>query len=270
MNRTALTLVMALLCLVSCKTDKPQPDRQAAAFYSPAAKPKTDVAKYELPATADGQPGQLLERRGYTTSYNATTRNPNWVAWHLTKSHTNGSHQRTGNPFTEDMSVQAPRATNDDYFNSRYDRGHMCPAGDNKWDATAMSESFLFTNVCPQNHGLNKYEWNDVEKLCRSWARKYEAVDIVCGPVYTDSKSPKTIGRHRVWVPDAFFKVVLRRGQQPCTIGFLLLNQGKKQPLEQAVRTVDEIERLTGYDFFHLLDDKTEQRIEAKASLSEW
>lgn len=274
MNRTALFLAMttmaSAICVSSCKTDKSPNGQQAAALYSPADKPKYAAAKYELPATGKGASGQLLERRGYTTSYNATTRNPNWVAWHLTRGHTNGSCQRTGILFTEDLSVKEPRATNNDYYNSRYDRGHMCPAGNNKWDATAMNESFLFTNICPQNHGLNKYEWNDVEQLCRSWARKYDAVDIVCGPVYTDTKTPKTIGRNRVRVPDAFFKVVLRRGQQPCAIGFLFSNEGRKQPLREAVRTVDEIEKLTGYDFFHLLDNRTEQCIEAHASLSEW
>ena len=97
--------------------------------------------------------------------------------------------------------MKAPRATDRDYFNSRYDRGHMCPAGDNKWDKEAMAQSFLFTNICPQNHGLNKYEWNDLEMLCREWARKYGAVDIVCGPLFSTSGQQKTIGRNKVLYP---------------------------------------------------------------------
>ena len=227
--------------------------------------------KYELPAPLKDRPEQILERKGYTTSYNQQTKNPNWVAWHLTDAHTKGSFQRKQEVFSEDEDIaRGSRATNNDYYNSRYDRGHMCPAGDNKWDKQAMSQSFLFTNVCPQNHGLNKYEWNDLEILCRDWARKYGAVDIVCGPVYTSS-TPRTIGKNKVRVPDAFFKVILcRKGRQPKAIGFIYRNEGKKQLMEEAVRTVDEIERLVGMDFFPALDDQTEDSIEAEARLSDW
>ena len=191
--------------------------------------------KYELPAPLKGRPEVILQRKGYTTSYNRTTKTPNWVAWHLTDAHTRGRYQRKEEVFAEDASVPAPRATNQDYYNSRYDRGHMCPAGDNKWDKQAMTESFLFTNICPQNHGLNKYEWNDIEMKCREWARKYGAIDVVCGPIYD------------------------QKGGQQKTIG-----------KNKAVRSVDEIESLTGIDFFPALDDKTERKVEAKANLKDW
>ena len=250
----------------------------AGATMSQTAK---TVVMYEMPAPLKDRPEQILKRKGYTVSYNSETKNPNWVAWHLTKSHTYGSFQRRQEMFSEDESVKAPRATNNDYFNSRYDRGHMCPAGDNKWDKEAMTQSFLFTNICPQNHGLNKYEWNDLEIQCRDWAREYGAVDIVCGPLYSSkggrykvgsSREPqqKTIGRNKVWVPDAFFKVVLCRQGRPKAIGFVYRNEGVKQLKAEAVRTVDEIEALTGIDFFPALDDDMENRIEASANLSYW
>lgn len=250
----------------------------AGATMSQTAK---TVVMYEMPAPLKDRPEQILKRKGYTVSYNSETKNPNWVAWHLTKSHTYGSFQRREEVFSEDESVKAPRATNNDYFNSRYDRGHMCPAGDNKWDKEAMTQSFLFTNICPQNHGLNKYEWNDLEIQCRDWAREYGAVDIVCGPLYSSkggrykvgsSREPqqKTIGRNKVWVPDAFFKVVLCRQGRPKAIGFVYRNEGVKQLKTEAVRTVDEIEALTGIDFFPALDDEMENRIETSANLSDW
>ena len=250
----------------------------AGATMSQTAK---TVVMYEMPAPLKDRPEQILKRKGYTVSYNSETKNPNWVAWHLTKSHTYGSFQRREEVFSEDESVKAPRATNNDYFNSRYDRGHMCPAGDNKWDKEAMTQSFLFTNICPQNHGLNKYEWNDLEIQCRDWAREYGAVDIVCGPLYSSkggrykvgsSHEPqqKTIGRNKVWVPDAFFKVVLCRQGRPKAIGFVYRNEGVKQLKTEAVRTVDEVEALTGIDFFPALDDDMENRVEASANLSDW
>lgn len=229
------------------------------------------VRLFEIPAPLKDRPEQILRRKGYTTSYNQITKTPNWVAWHLTAAHTKGRIQREQEVFAEDEDIaQALRATDSDYYNSRYDRGHMCPAGDNKWDQQAMTQSFLFTNICPQNHGLNKYEWNDLEMLCRDWARKYGAIDIVCGPLFTTSGEQKTIGRNKVWVPQAFFKVVLCRQGTPKAIGFIYHNEGKKQAMADAVRSVDEIERLAKMDFFPALDDDTETRIEAQANLAEW
>ena len=265
-----LLLSLALLpLLASCRKQAAQGttgSRQAAAFYDAN---RQKVTEYELPAPLSDRPEQILRRTGYTTSYNKDTRCPNWVAWHLTKAHTYGKQQRAGEVFSEDSDV-TPRATNNDYYNSRYDRGHMCPAGDSKWDATAMRESFLFTNICPQNHALNKYEWNTLEIQCREWARKYGAVDIVCGPVYDGPSPSRTIGRGRVHVPDGFFKVVMCRTGRPKAIGFVFRNDGKKVSLESVACTVDEVERLTGIDFYPALDDKTERRIEAQADYGEW
>ncbi len=290
-------LVLALVALVmACKGNKVGEGAEAVSasqetngFYQPKAEaPKAEaqavgkkIVMYEMPAPLKDRPEQILKRKSYTTSYNNRTKNPNWVAWYLTKSHTYGSFQRKDEVFTVDEDAKGGRATDNDYYNSRYDRGHMCPAGDNKWDKQAMEESFLFTNVCPQNHGLNKYEWNDLEILCRDWAREYGAIDIVCGPIYSskgeryrvgDSSqdTQKTIGRNKVWVPDAFFKVVLCRQGKPKAIGFIYKNLGQKQAMSEAVYSVDEIEQLTGIDFFPELDDKTEDRVEASASLSEW
>lgn len=104
----------------------------------------------ELPAPLNGTPEQIIQRDGYTVSYNKETRLPNWVAWHLTADRLTGNANRKGIEFEEDTDVPSPRATDSDYSRSGYDRGHMCPAGDNKWSKTAMRQSFLFTNICPQ------------------------------------------------------------------------------------------------------------------------
>ena len=277
------------LVATGCRQDRPaQGFLNPTAAKASTAAPTANVARakkapllYEIPAKLTDRPEQIIKRKGYTTSYNNKTKTPNWVAWHLTKQHTYGSAMRSGMLFTEDTAVETPRATDKDYYNSRYDRGHMCPAGDCKWDSEAMQESFLFTNICPQNHGLNKYEWNQLEIACREWAKVYGAVDIVCGPIYSSGaeryrvgkgsqSSQKTIGRNKVWVPDAFFKVVLCRQGEPKAIGFIYNNVGKKQPMQDAVRSVDEIEMLTGIDFFPALDDKTENLIEAESDLTEW
>lgn len=223
----------------------------------------------EVPVSKLGKNEQILQRYAYTVSYNKATRNPNWVAWHLTSSHTKGKFYRNGINFVEDEDVKSPRATNWDYSRSGYDRGHMCPSGDNKWSERAQVESFIYTNCCPQIHAFNDGVWNELESRCRHWANVYGEVYIACGPLYT-SKQPKTIGKNKVAVPDSFYKVVLRLGKQPAAIGFTFRNSSAPQSLRQNVHSVDEIEKLTGIDFFPALDDKTERQVEATADLSQW
>lgn len=225
--------------------------------------------KLVMQTSPKGTPEQMLERTCYVASYNKTTRLPNWVAWHLTAERTEGSAKRSDVDFAEDTDVPEPRATDWDYYNSGYDRGHMCPAADNKWSKKAMEESFLFTNMCPQNGNLNRGDWNEMEMACRKWAKKYDGVYIVCGPILYKGKH-KTIGKNKVVVPEAFFKVVLRTGDDPQAIGFIYKNTSGNRPKDAYVNTVDEVERITGIDFFPSLPDDVENKVEATADIANW
>lgn len=219
--------------------------------------------------TPDGVPEEMLRRAGYTASYNKTTKLPNWVAWHLTADRTTGPAKRSGVDFQADMDVPAPRAEDSDYYGSGYDRGHMCPAADNKYSEKAMEESFLFTNMCPQNGNLNRGDWNEMEQACRRWAKEYGGVYVVCGPILYKGKH-KTIGKNKVVVPEAFFKVVLRTGENPKAIGFIYKNAEGNRPKGDYVNTVDEVERITGIDFFPSLPDDVENKVEATADIADW
>lgn len=241
-------------------------DNQIAGFYNS----KTDVNTNSLTYVTGGKNGILLTRTGYTVNWNKATRCPNWVAWDLTKNHTHGDYKRYGMVFTEDESVPKPRATDDDYFRSGYDRGHMCPSADNQWSEKAQKESFLFTNICPQRNGLDAKDWNDLEKICRHWANKYGECWIVCGPIYKN-QTHKTIGKNKVQVPEEFFKVVLtkKKGNYQA-LGFVYENKGGHHEMSTYVRPIDEIEALTGFDFYSALPDNVETRIEAEADLEDW
>ncbi len=224
---------------------------------------------YELPCLRENSDEIILRRKGYTVSYNPSTKLPNWVAWHLTAEHVSGTNQRKGMAFHEDEDVPEPRVNTYDYARSGYDRGHMCPAADNKWDALAMEQSFLMTNVCPQDHVLNIGDWNNLETQCRQWAVQYGDLYIVCGPILYKGKH-KTIGKHKVVVPEAFFKVLLRTGNSPQAIGFVYRNNDKRHPWGDYVNSIDEVERITGFDFFAELPDSVENVVEQKVNIDEW
>jgi endonuclease G len=228
-----------------------------------------DIEDLEVPAPLTDRSEIILRRVGYTASYNKDLLIPNWVAWHLTADHCSGPAKRKGIEFHEDEDVPAPRVDTYDYMRSGYDRGHLCPAGDNKWSVEAMEQSFLMTNICPQSHGLNVGDWNEMENQCRKWAEEYGDIYIVAGPILYRGKH-KRIGEHKVTVPEAFFKVVLCMRDEPKAIGFIYKNEDGNRPKGDYVNSVDQVERITGIDFFAALPDKVEKKVEAEADLSEW
>lgn len=227
----------------------------------------------EMPAPIEGKSEKILMKSQFSLSYNTETLCPNYVCWHLTKERTRGNLRRPDD-FTPDSAIPEDLQVNThDYSGSGYDRGHMCPAGDNKNSQTAMLESFEMTNICPQRHDLNDGDWNELEMLCRDWARNYGDLYICCGPIF-DSERPKTIGKRRhglyISVPDRFFKVVLKLGNRPRAIGFIFDNEGTRRDLRSYAVSVDEVESITGYDFFPQLDDETEKMVESKCKPADW
>jgi endonuclease G len=223
----------------------------------------------QLPICHNSASEIILQRCGYTVSYNQKLKLPNWVFWHLTKERADGDVKRPGNAWQEDMDVPEPRANSDDYRGSGWSRGHMCPAGDNKWDTEAMSESNLLSNMCPQHASLNSGLWNVIERDCRKWAVKYGEVYIVSGPVFMKKKH-ETIGSNKVVVPEAFFKVVLCLTGKPKALGVVVRNTEGTKKKDLYYNSIDEVERITGYDFFPALPDDIENKIEAKANIRDW
>ena len=226
-----------------------------------AALQPEEGGRLELPAVRDAEAENILQRKGFTLSYNAERGVPNWVAWELTRKEVQGKEERK-DKFVPDPDLPEPRVVHADYTGSGYDRGHMAPAADMKWSKQAMQESFYMSNICPQNQKLNRDDWGDLEEICRKWAKKYGTVHIACGPIY-DQKSPKRIGKNRVAVPDRFYKVVLIYNRKnPIAMGFLFDNKAHHQAISKYMVSVDSVESVTGMDFFSRLPDEVENRIE--------
>lgn len=224
----------------------------------------------EIPKLSKCMSEQIVYRKGYTASYNISTKNPNWVAWNLTREHATGSVPRYKG-YLDDNEIQGYVPKEEDWSSMpcSLSHGHMCPAGDNKWDEEAMEQTFLLSNMCPQTRRLNSGSWNKLEEKCRAWARRYGSIYVVCGPVY-ESDSSNTMGNAKIWIPDAFYKVVLCMEGTPKAIGFIYANDEQPHNMQQSVRTVDEIEAMTGIDFFSSLPDDVENAIESVANFYKW
>lgn len=213
-------------------------------------------------------PERLVNYTGFRLSFNSRLHIPNWVAWELTAEEVDGRRRRS-NEFHRDAKIDGC-AESWDYNNSGYDRGHMMPAGDNKWNSNAMFDCFSMANMCPQSYELNHGSWRILEEKCREWAKRNKSIFIICGPVASD-KMTQTIGSTRVAVPKRFFKVVLAPyANPPRGIGFLFPNAEVAGGLSKCATTIDEVERATGHDFFADLPDNIENTVEAQRDFYKW
>ena len=253
-------IIALIVGIVSLLTGKSWTEWDTTQEVIQESNKQADTSLMEIPSSKGNQ-GQIIQRTGYTLSYDAKNKTPQWVAWELTKEETRGNQERT-NDFQPDPDVMGAKVVTYDYSGSGYDRGHMAPAGDMKWSKKAMQESFYMSNICPQDHNLNTEDWNDLEMKSREWARRYGKVYIVCGPIYKGTRN-EYIGDHWVKVPDAFFKVILINDtRKQAALGFYFENEAGERPLSEYLVSVDELEELTGLDFFSALPDEEEKRLE--------
>lgn len=221
---------------------------------------------FAMPVTPRGVPEQILRNEAYVSSFNNTTLMPNWVAWRLTAAHASGKVERGDMKFTPDDRVgERWRVTTYDYMRSGFDRGHMCPAGDNKWSEEAMRQCFLLTNICPQDHGLNVGDWNEMENQCRRWAKEYGEIYVVCGPVLYRGRHRRIGREHKVTVPEAFFKVVLCVKGDPWAVGLIYKNADGDRPKGDYQNSIGDIERITGLRFFPRMPEKVRENLRTMA-----
>ncbi len=224
--------------------------------------------KIELAKTKPETVEQIIYNTGFCLSYNQSWLISNWVAWELTKEEAYGKNPRF-DLFIPDPKVNGKSATTEDYSSSVYERGHMIPSAEVKWNTKAMEESSYYSNICPQSHNFNSGIWKRLEKRCQGWAKFHGKVWICTGPIVNPSY--KTIGTNKVVVPAAFFKVVCteKKGKYH-SVGFIIPNGTDQDNIWDYLFTVDEVEAITGHDFFFNLPDSIERDIEARIDSAFW
>ncbi|MCR4965565.1 MAG: DNA/RNA non-specific endonuclease [Bacteroidales bacterium] len=271
LNLSKITFIIFLTSLIfsSCEYIRAKDFSSTFGSKEEVLAPSDTDVMLELPVYTSTRTGQTIYHCGYTVNFNPDWLIPNWVAYELTEEEANGKQGRA-DFFTEDPELDTHCPSYKDYSTSEYDRGHMAPAGDMKWDQQAMEECFFMTNICPQDHSLNTGDWRLLEEQIRRWALKYDNIYVVCGPIVSDN--PERIGRSGVAVPDAFYKVVLCKidGKWQA-LGFLFDNdESKHHALKTYCHSVDHVEHITGIDFFSALDDSVENMIEADYNPRIW
>lgn len=240
-------------------------------------------------------PGGKL--RNYSVCYDVDRHISHWVAYPIFKKVYETPVLNRVNDFNYDPNDQLPVIpTRDQQYigtggNGRgygawgYDRGHMLPQASryNNYEPNRMT--YYGTNMMPQNSTLNQNIWASLEGKVRGWGglQTYDTLYVVTGAAF---KSTKTIDNANgpIAVPSHCWKVLLcQRGNQNRqisqfkadelkAIGFVFTNDdaGAATSIESAVRSVKEIEELTGFKFFRNLDPAVADAVKSQKNLADW
>lgn len=240
-------------------------------------------------------PGGKL--RNYSVCYDVDRHISHWVAYPIFKKVYETPVLSRVNDFNYDPNDQLPVIPTRDqqyigtggngrgYGAKGYDRGHMLPQASryNNYEPNRMT--YYGTNMMPQNSTLNKNIWASLEGKVRGWGglQTYDTLYVVTGAAF---KSTKTIDNANgpIAVPSHCWKVLLRqRGNQNRqisqfkadelkAIGFVFTNDdaGAATSIESAVRSVKEIEELTGFKFFRNLDPAVADAVKSQKNLADW
>lgn len=211
---------------------------------------------------------QIIKHQYYTLSYNEKYEQAEWVAYLLKKEYLKSKNFKRPY-FIQDPEVSTNSADWRNYKNSGFDKGHLCPAGDMNFDAKAFDDTFYTSNISPQKREFNGGIWNRLEQKTRYWASQFGDLYVVTGGVFKGAT--KTIGSENVLVPNSFYKILFHsfNGKYKM-IAFVIPNEKSDKPLYDYVVSVDDLEKITGIDFFYKMDDKIENDLEKSANYELW
>ena len=257
-----MMVAITIIYLVNQHLDQKQKEQHVAT----GAEIKSTALSFLLPEAA---PETLVHHQYYSLSYNEAAEQASWVAYTLEKSQLQNSKSLSRPYFIVDNAVETGAADWRNYKNSGYDRGHLCPAGDRSFSTQAYNETFLTSNISPQLNAFNAGIWNRLENQVRDWASRYNKITVITGGLTTNGLG--TIGTEKVVVPNAFYKIILRKNDSGYScLAFLIPHRESNAALQQFVVSVDEVENVTGIDFFPQLEDSIEHKIEAEKPVDRW
>lgn len=245
-----------------------------------------------FPTEKSGQ-NQLVHRE-YVLVHDAATKQPAYAQYRLVRADiASGPRIKC---FRSDERLDADdRAELADYREPIFDRGHLVPRADMNRARSVMLNTFLLSNMMPQHSDYNQRTWAMLEGLVRTWAKAKLDVLVVSGPIYDHNGDglpdeatnlPRVAPQDRLAVPSHFFKIVLHERPNgyieaiaiklpheehaPDAADSDARTRMRLQRIEDAIVSIDQIERAKGMDFFAGLNDSKETAIERSIASGLW
>lgn len=217
---------------------------------------------------------RIFRNSAYMVGYSDVKGNPLWVVYKLTNPSENAQHLKRPERFNTDWR-NLGLISSDNYTNSGYDRGHMAPnhAIALLYGKQAQVETFLMTNITPQNPSLNQKLWQRLEEMeLEIFAPKFRELWVYTGPLF-DAKAKYLKSSQFVEIPDAFYKIyigVAMDGNLSALAFIVPQNAKANDRIEKYLVSIDDVERLSGFDFLHQLEDTLEMKLEKEVDPLPW
>ena len=241
-----------------------------------------------------GKMGAKSNARNYTFCFDPEYRASVWVAYPLHSSYTTGSGNRDYSDFGYDPTVSTSCQANmgAGSYNGRYDRGHQIPAADRKCSQEMMDQTFYATNMTPQQANFNQKKWGALEGKVRNMICS-DTLYVVTG-AYFEGEHHSSIYKQTndrsgnvCPTPTYYYKALLRTkkgntgkrideisdASQLRAIAFWMehADTGNDTNIKATdCISVAELEEITGFTFFPMLDDAIETEVKRTAVASEW
>ncbi len=222
---------------------------------------------------------KILYNEAFVIGYSNEKKNPLWVCYRL--GNTKGSYQNAEDEsltkwerppsFRIDNRTSA-RVSHDDYVRSGYQRGHMAPdaAIQAQYGQGALLETYLMSNIIPQHGDLNGGIWRELEEHAREKlsqddtdGKEINDLFVITGPAFIEDLDKIGDG---VVVPSHSYKIfAYKRGYRGTVkaVAFLMPQHPESEDFFDYVKTVDDIEDLTGIDFFPDLTNRKQINLES-------
>jgi endonuclease G len=221
----------------------------------------------------------LVVKKQFAMSFNNKTATANWVSWHLETADVGRAVRTNDFRLDDDLPDKLFHVSPDDYKNTGFDKGHLCPSGDRTKLKADCSATFVMSNMMPQAPRNNRQTWRLLETFCRNEIKKKQELYIIAGPIGiggSGSKGTKSsIGQDvKIVVPHTTWKVILflpqadgddldRVSKTTRAIGVIMPNSQEIRPDWQRYQVpVRRIEELTGLNFFSLVKKNIQDEIE--------
>lgn len=239
------------------------------------AKIRQDLKKVALPKLTTGE--ELIEHLAMFLVYSEKHEQAKWVAHIIPPEVVKGNEGRsndfrpdmlikTGSAVEEDYFIKTPRADGKfDYKGFGFDRGHLAPSADFRWSQRALSESYLYSNMSPQRGEFNRDSWAKLEDMMRGYIYRNpnSSLYIITGGVLKEGLPKIPEAKNNLIIPEQYYKIAVDV-EKKRAIAFLMPNKKADYPHESYATSIDEIEKLTGIDFFNALEDQLENELEAQ------